>query len=276
MSSHEPDSWPSAFPGFHPAFLYPFQLVVILLASFTPPESSIRYAAVFISGVLAWSFHQTCHDPRYFVSAVPKQFIGTFLTTYFFVAVERLLIRRWYFNAGGPTIYVDQKKNTKVYVRDVPEKADSSLWKQLVYASDLLFGPRSVGKRWEIKNVARYDYQNPSFVPSRSVFLLRTAAATAGLFMVADFARMAPPPDPGTFSPSKIPVVRRWSDVTAEQFVTRIFATIAYLLNTYCITSIVANVGGLLGVGTGLSSPASWRPTYGRFSDGYTIRKFWG
>ena len=261
---------------FHPALLYPLQLLIILTASFTRPNSSIRYAAVFLSGVLTWAFHMTCHNPKYFVNNVPKQFIGTFLTTYFFLAIERLLIRKWYFGAGGPTAYKNNKTHAKVVLKDVPKRVIASTWDRVVFATDLLFSPRSIGKPWQIKNVANYDDKNPSYVPSRGRFLVRTMMISFGLFLVADFARMMPPPEDGLFSSRKIPLLIRLSEVTTEELITRIFATAAYYINTYIVTSLFANVCSLLSVGAGVSSPASWRPTYGSLSEAYTIRKFWG
>lgn len=261
---------------FHPALLYPLQLLVIFAASFTRPHSSFRYAAVFLSGVFTWSFHKTCHNPKYFVNNVPKQFIGTFLTTYFFLAIERLLISEWYFDADGPTAYTNNTTNAKVVLEDVPKRVNASIWDRAVFAIDLLFSPRSIGKPWQIKVVPKYDDKDPGYVPSRGRFLIRTTVLSLCLFLVADFARMMPPPEEGIFSSRKIPLLTRLSEVTTEELITRIFATAAYYLNTYIITSLVANVCSLVSVGAGLSSPASWRPTYGSLSESYTVRKFWG
>lgn len=277
MSYNQSYSAQSALIDFHPALLYPLQLLVIFTASFTRPDSPVRYAAVFLSGLLTWAFHKTCHNPRFFGNSVPKQFIGMLLTTYFFLAIERLLIRRWFFDAGGPTNYENSKTQAKVVLKDVPKRVhNASIWDKAVFGIDLLFSPRSIGKPWQVKNVANYNDKTPTYVPSRRQFLVRTTLVSICLFLVADFARMAPPPEDGLFGPRKIPLFTRLSEVTAEELITRILATAAYYTNTYIVTSHVANVSSLLSVGIGLSSPASWRPTYGPLSEAYTIRRFWG
>ena len=277
MSHNEAYRAQSASNGFHPALLYPLQLLVIFAASFTQPTSSIRHAAVFLSGLLAWSFFKTCHNPTFFINNVPKVMIGTSLTTFFFHAIERLLIRRWYFDADGPTAYENNKAKAKIVWDDVPKRIkNNSIWDKAAFAIDLLFSPRSIGKPWQIKKVVNYDDRYPAFVPSRRRFLVRTTLLSIGLFLVADFATMAPPPDPGLFRPRKIPLLTRLSQVTAEELIIRIFATVAFYVNTYITASLIANVPSLLSVGSGLSSPSSWRPTFGSLSEAYTVRKFWG
>lgn len=261
---------------FHPALLYPFQLLLILTASFTRPNSSFRYAAVFLSGVLTWSFHKTCHNSKYFVNNIPKQFIGTSLTSYFFLAIERLLIRKWYFDADGPTAYTNNERYARVVVEKLPTRVNPSIWERAVFAIDVLFSPRSIGKPWQVKVLPNYDDKDPTYVPSRGRFLIQTTMLSLGLFLIADFARMMPPPEDGLFSSKNIPLLARFSEVTTEELITRIFATVAFYTNTYIITSLVANVSSLLSVGAGMSSPASWRPTYGSLSECYTVRKFWG
>ncbi|MCJ1379488.1 hypothetical protein MMC17_002589 [Xylographa soralifera] len=276
MSYDEAYSAQSVPIDFHPALLYPLQLLVIVTASFTRPKSSIRCAAVFLSGVLTWSFHKTCHNPEYFVNNVPKQFIGTSLTSYFFLAIERLLIGEWYFDAGGPTTYKNNKTHAKVVLKGVPKRVNASIWDRMEFAMDILFSPRSIGKPWQIKNVANYDDKNPSYVPSRGRFLVRTTIFSVCLFLVADFTSMMPAPEDGLFGPRKVPLFTRLSEVTAEELIIRFFANAAFYVNTYIVTSLVGNVCALLSVGTGMSSPASWRPTYGSLSKAYTVRKFWG
>ena len=277
MSHDEAYRAQSTSIGFHPALLYPLQLLVIFAASFTQPASSIRHAAVFLSGVLTWSFFKTCHSPTFFTNNVPKVMIGNWLITYFFHAIERLLIRRWCFDADGPTNYESNKKKAKIVQDNVPERVkNTSIWDKAVFAIDLLFSPRSIGKPWQINKVANYDDKNPTFVPSRRRFLVQIALQSICLFLIADFARMAPPPNPGLFGPRKIPLLTRLSQVTAEELIIRIFATVAFWVNTYIVACLIANVPSLMSVGSGLSSPASWRPTYGSLSEAYTIRKFWG
>lgn len=203
--------------------------------------------------------------------------IGNWLITYFFHAIERLLIRRWCFDADGPTNYESNKKKAKIVQDNVPERVkNTSIWDKAVFAIDLLFSPRSIGKPWQINKVANYDDKNPTFVPSRRRFLVQIALQSICLFLIADFARMAPPPNPGLFGPRKIPLLTRLSQVTAEELIIRIFATVAFWVNTYIVACLIANVPSLMSVGSGLSSPASWRPTYGSLSEAYTIRKFWG
>ncbi len=276
MSYVESHSALSAPMDFHPALLYPLQLVVISAAAFTRLNSSVRYAAVFLSGVLTWSFHQTCHDPKYFVNNVPKRAIGTLLTTYFFLAIERLLIGEWTFDANGPTTFKDSKTQKKVVLKDVSKRINASISDRVMFAMDLLFSPRSIGKRWQVKSVPNYDDKNPSYVPSRAWFLVRTTIVSICLFLVADFASMLPPPENRIFTARKIPLLTRLSEITTEELIVRIFATALYYINTYIVTSLIGNVFSLLSVGSGVSNPASWRPAYGSLSASYTVRKFWG
>ena len=266
----------SSLLQYHPSILWPLQCLAIASASFTQPSSSVRYGAVFLSAVLTWSFSTTSHD--YMENAVHKQMLETLHTTYTWLAVERLLISRWTYEARGPERY-RTKDGKEVDFTTAAAKRRSkpdSLWERMVFSTNLLFSPRGIGEPWEVKNVPSFSSSDPGYVPAKAAFLLRWLASTTILFLIVDFAGAAPPPEPGMFPSQQISLLRRIRDVSSQELVNRAIGTFSYWINVFCITTIFADVAGLSGVGTGLSSPKSWRPTYGPVSKTCTIRGLWG
>ena len=137
------------------------------------------------------------------------------------------------------------------------------LWERLQWAVQLLFSPRGIGWDHEPKNVLppHPNLTRRQFLSSR---LLRLVAAvlindvtTHCTRLDPFFAKDAPP-----FSQQPFP----WRFLGVVLFVVM---SASYMNAGYNFCSLVM-------VGSGLSKTEMWPDLFGKWSDAYTIRRFWG
>lgn len=260
----------------HPIGLLAIQLSAFGAAACTKPTSSLRYATIIVMVVAAYYFHLAVHDhiDNRMMKALPAGMtVGSILS-----ALEKLLIGKWSYEVGGPEEYrtrnnINGSVNSKKTDHPLPkEPARSKLW----FAYDVLFSPRSVGKPWQVKNVPRFSSNDPSYVPSRGAFLLRTSALLALCFLIHDFSAAQPPPDARLIAASKQPFFSRLSDVASEELVFRIISTISFWVNAAAYICLVPYACALFAVASGIGKPADWPSNFDSPTTAYSVRQFWG
>lgn len=260
----------------HPYGLLAVQLSAFGAAAFTKPTSSLRYAAIVIMFAAAYYFHLTVHDrmENRMTKALPAGItMGSILN-----AIEKLFIGKWSYNIGGPEASRSRNNingiaTSKKTDHPLPkEPARSRFW----FAYDMLFSPRSVGKPWQVKNVPHFSSNDPSYVPSRAAFLLRTTALAVLCLLVHDVSAAQPPPDARLIATSKDAFFSRLSDITSEELVFRIASTIGFWVNAVAYLCLFPYAFALLSVASGLGKPADWPSNFDWPTTAYSVRQFWG
>jgi len=144
------------------------------------------------------------------------------------------------------------------------------------FAYDMLFSPRSVGKPWQVKNVPHFSSNDPSYVPSRAAFLLRTTTLAVLCLLIHDVSAAQPPPDARLIATSKDAFFSRLSDITSEELVFRIASTIGFWVNAVAYLCLFPYAFALLSVASGLGKPADWPSNFDWPTTAYSVRQFWG
>ena len=142
--------------------LWPLQCLAIASQRFIEPSSLVRHGTIFLSTVLTWIFSTTSH--AYIENAAPRQMLETLHTTYPWLALERLLISKWTYEARGPgsrRTKDGKEVNDSGNVND--KLTPDSLWRELVFATNLLFSPRGIGELWDIKHAPSWSSSNPDY-----------------------------------------------------------------------------------------------------------------
>jgi hypothetical protein len=146
---------------------------------------------------------------------------------------------------------------------------------KLYFGLTSTFSFRSVNTIYEVKNVPPF---RDGKVPSTAWFLFQQVLITLLCILVVD-ASTAPPPPPNPaalFAPEKTRFFSRLDKITNEEMTLRVVSTAIYWTNMYAIMQGCVSVSAILMVSLGLSPVDSWRPFFGKWTDAYDLRRFWG
>lgn len=137
-------------------------------------------------------------------------------------------------------------------------------------AVGLLWNVRRVRTPWQVKNipVAPVD-QN------RAGFVFKRVAVTLVAYLFVDAVVSMPSPEAVMVRTDKATLFSI-HQLDVGDLIFRSSTTAGYWLTTGILNFFMTNVGAIVAVSLGLSSPNDCPPLYGSFSEAYTIRRFWG
>ena len=138
--------------------------------------------------------------------------------------------------------------------------------------------PGTSNTPWEVKNVPHFSSSDPSFVPSRSIFLRHNAILTLICYFVIDVLSLGFQPESNAVlsAAQNVLFFTRLGGVYTQQLAVHILSSFALWANIYCLMRMGYSILGIMAVGTGLSDVSAWRPPFGRLIDAYSVRRFWG
>lgn len=151
-------------------------------------------------------------------------------------------------------------------------RSSSSMLRGLMTAAGLLWNIRRVGTPWQVKNVPSSAGLQTQ---SRAGFVARRVAVTLLAYLFVDAVVSMPPPEQHLVRADKVSLFSL-RNLGAEDIAFRSGTVVGCWLCTGILNLFMNNVGAVVAVSLGLSSPADCPPLYGSFSEAYTIRRFWG
>ena len=274
MSAHTPVQLLAAVT--HPWGLLAAQFFLYGAASFTKPTSSVRHVAFVVMVIVACYLNLIVHERM--ENRVWKTFLSGAAVTAVLTAFERLFLRRWNYEAGGPEEYpMKSETNGSVGAKKtihppLNTPAKSRFW----FVLDTVFSVRGVGKPWQVKNVPRFSSTDPSYIPSRRAFLLRKLALISLCFMIYDLLAAQPPPEERLVAASKQAFFRRFHDMTSEELGFRIACTLGFGIGSAALLNLLTETFAFIVVALGISKPAAWLPSFNSPIEAYSLRQFWG
>lgn len=137
-------------------------------------------------------------------------------------------------------------------------------------AIGLLWNVRRIGTVWQVKNVPVAPKN-----PSRIAFVLKRIVVTVIAYLFVDAVVSMPPPEDHMVRADKATLISL-QNLDIGDFIFRFSTVAGYWLTTGVLNLFMTNVGAIIAVTLGLSSPDECRPIYGPFSEAYTVRRFWG
>lgn len=220
--------------------------------------------------------------------------VGGLAYLYLLQYIDVALLTRWsYETHGGSSVVkfnpgdVSKLQGSKMSAngrvsREEVKKSHSSpnvgFWSRLGWGWSTMLSFRHTNTPYEIRNVPPFRTSDLTYIPSRWTFTVRQAIVAAVCYLTLDLLDFRPPPPNVNeiFSRSRIPLFRRFHEVTGEQWKLRVFSTFGFAFTFFCIIQGFYSAVAAATVGLGLSDVASWRPVFGSLSDAYNLRNFWG
>ncbi|KAJ5546363.1 hypothetical protein N7494_003948 [Penicillium frequentans] len=144
-------------------------------------------------------------------------------------------------------------------------------------AARALIFTRGFNTPWQVKNVPsqpRYYTRRGMQAPSRSRFLLRQTVIFAWQYLALDVIQ--------TLSAQQAPESRELSskiqwNVSCGEWAERAGTHLAiWFVVNRLIGDSAYRLLSIASVGFGVDSPSDWPPAWGRMSEAYTLRNFWG
>jgi hypothetical protein len=150
---------------------------------------------------------------------------------------------------------------------------DSVLW-----TLDVVFNKRRIGTARQVKNVPHFRRSDPTFIPSKSRFLVFRAARFVVVYLLVDFLTSFSPSPAAQFAVEKVPLLSRLAvgEVAGEEFGERMGATGGFWFFSWLIQGVVYDSFSLVAVELGLSTVEDWPPRFGSWMDAWSVRRFWG
>ena len=263
----------------YPWTLIGVQLVIFALVGFTKPFSPLRPFAVALLLALCILVETTALERLN--NRAWKCIAATLAITIPLNAVANYLVDNVNFAAGGPergavqntsSVRVAAAQGDKEKASIMSRKQSSRFW----FAVEQVTSRRRIGTPWQVKNVPPFSYRDADYVPSRSAFLLKTAASIFYCHLIWYIGSTQQLPDAALVAIGKQPLFSRIREVTAEEILFRTACTAASYVQIVATLKIFPHVFGFIAVASGLSEPAAWPPSFGALSELYSIRQFWG
>lgn len=266
---------------------------IILLLAFTSPDSILR---PLLFPVLV--FCNYCLLPLYNLH-IPRSAWVAYISGEVLIGlldyVEKLLLSQWSFEDHGPSAEIrkrsgqGKRQSRRAGVTEALGKGHAitplplgssheGVWDRLKFGVWVAVSHRYIGSPYQARNVPPYSASDPSYVPTRRIFLLRRGLVFLACYLITDILVQGNQPDqnPVVFAETHVPFFTRLHDVSANEILTRITTTIGFWFGAYCSIQAYYSAMAFIAVASGFSSPAERRPFFGSLGNAYTIRGFWG
>ena len=276
----------SGLPAFAISFYlsHPWKLMLATFALpiftliYTKPDSPLRLVVLPFVALGAVCYHATSGSimpNRAIAAALDGPFMLLFL-----ISVDALVLQRLHLAKDG-TEKTGTSSRKEVSGRraelDAHSRTEiSSFWCAVAWAFHIIFSYRAIGSQREAKNIPKFSYSDPNFVPARSSLLLQRGFAIIIGFLFVDFVTHQPSPRSELFPPHNASLFPAMSDFTVESITIRVFSTLFFWTTLHITISLIYNAVSFIGLATFLTSPADWPPYFGSAKEAYTLRRFWG
>jgi len=165
-------------------------------------------------------------------------------------------------------------------VRENPSRTKRPI-ELLYYAFEQQSEPRAIGTPRQVKGTHPhpayyFDAKKDTTVVSRGSFLFRQLVVFVWQYAVLDLVQFAAHHKPVRSVADEIFTDFEWNvplHIWIERFSENLLSW--FLIARICIDSRY-RMASIIMVGLGINSTQDWPPLFGRMSDAYTLRKYWG
>lgn len=250
-----------------------------VMMGFTSPDSFWRSATLPFQFLTIWIATTQTRVGTY--SSMIEPIVTGYAMTYMLDYVDRALLQRWSFEAGGPTrtFGPDTGINGRPTKNETgkPKRPDS-FWARLAFGFDAATSRRHVNTPYEVKNCPPFSAKDDSYVPSRPRFILGTLGSVIACYLFIDIndATAQSDQDISLFAADKVPFFARLGDVTLVEVAVKFIIAFFIWATSYCMIRMTYEMVGIVAVALRITSVKAWRPVFGSLWDMYTVRTFWG
>jgi len=141
------------------------------------------------------------------------------------------------------------------------------------------FRSRSAHTPWQVNHVPKFFPDRPGMIPTKMQFLYRIAkdVQLSVLFLdVISFMGRDVSINSVYFASSQIPFFTRLRDVTVEEVILRLFASLMPWLVTICLLQVMYDGAAIMVIALGLGRIERWPTLINAWTECWSVRQFWG
>ena len=198
--------------------------------------------------------------------------------------LDAVLLSRWSYEAQGPTSGLGGQKPLRT-ANDAALQKSNAATEVGALSSRLKFGweeairHRSAGTPWQINRIPKFFPDHPRKMPTKQQFLSRmTLEFLLSLSFLDALSLVGRDPSMNSvyFSSSKVPFFTQLQDVTAEETMVRLFATVTHWITIKCLLQVMYDGAAIPIIALDLGRIERWPPLFGAWTECWSIRQFWG
>jgi hypothetical protein len=259
------------------------QTIAALAVGFTEPSNPLRPAAVVIILLLTWLFDHQIQDGLN--SRIHVALLSTTMWIQSLKVFDDLCLTRLSFEGEIADHALERKggncqptsaKTKRIATIRPWETFKSQFAKRLVFAVENLWNMRGIGTKMEIATIPPWSSEDLLFVPSRNKELKRHIRNLILSYLILDLFANQPLPDLEMISHKRETLLGRIAEIGTEEVIFRFFATLGFWVNTFCVIQFINSAVSLFYIGLYLYPIEMTPPIWGKLSDAYSVRQFWG
>ncbi|KAL2813457.1 membrane bound O-acyl transferase family-domain-containing protein [Aspergillus cavernicola] len=253
------------------------QSVTGLTVTFTPSTSPIRPIAAITTAILAYLLQVTMKT--HFSGTRASGPLVAMCWVNVLNAIDLLVITQASYEAQ--LAYKTTKQEKKDISSTTTHESSLGWGRKLLFALEIPYNSRRINTPWTISRVPPFNPDNPTYVPSRTSFLLHSALKLLISAAILTFLTI----DPNDPHLSSV-ITQLNTDKTVlffspfHSFDARKFKIQCLFTLSFAIVTRATIVGGYTSLAFIFvlcgSSPSNWPPIAGGFGDAYTLAGLWG
>ena len=258
--------------------------IIVLVLGFTLPSSPLRPLGLIpMIGCVQLAAHaiQTLNEninPLYM-----SIFVGS-TTSMLMQYLDSVLLSRWSYEAQGPTSALGGQKPLRT-----PSSASqpygnhflSTFSSRLKFGWEEAFRARSARTPWQVNNVPVFFPDRPKMVPTKTQFLYRMTREFLLSILILDVMSLTGQVQDASiksvyFASSRVPIFIRLRNVTVEEVILRLMASIMHWVATICLLQIMYGGAAIMVIALDLGRIERWPPLFNSWTECWSVRQFWG
>ena len=258
--------------------------IIVLVLGFTLPSSPLRPLGLIPMigctqlAMLAIQEIDENINPLYM-----SIFVGS-TTSMLMQYLDSVLLSRWSYEAQGPTSALGGQKPLRTRSSASQPEGNFSL---STFASRLKFGweeafrARSTRTPWQVNHVPYFFPDRPKMVPTKTQFMYRMASEFLLSVLILDLMSLMGQIQDASinsvyFASSQVPFFIRLRNLTVEEVILRLMASIMHWVATICLLQVMYDGAAIVVIALDLGRIERWPPLLNSSTECMSVRQFWG
>lgn len=254
-------------------FAFPSQILTIFALGFLPPSNPLRLPIAAIVAFRAWLFCQFVQgqfESRMIVALLSAAMWIQSVKTFVDLCLTKLSYDREDAVARGRTY------RSRWSSMSTQTSFSDTMGSRFQFGLRNLWNMRGIGTTAQIAVLPPWSTEDPKFIPSPEREVHRHLKNIILSYLVLELFSFQPSPDMKMLARRNEGLFGRLSEITAEEAIFRFFFTIGFWVNSFCIIQFINSLFCLVYVGFEMYPVRQVPPIWGRLSDAYSVRQFWG
>lgn len=192
--------------------------------------------------------------------------------------IDSVLLSRWSYEAQGPTSALGGQKSLRTPVGKQNSRLEA-LPSRLKFGWEESFRHRSTCTPWQVNHVPKFFPDRPEMVPTKTQYLYRMVQEFLLSFLTLDvmsFMGRDVSMNSVYFAPSQVPFFSRLQDVTVEEVIMRLVASVLHWVATMCLLHFMYDGAAIVVIALDIGQIERWPPLFNVWTECWSVRQFWG